>query len=412
MNYLEQYQSSIVKIIDPNTFSLHPALLSLWQELHSQGMGLFVVGGAIRDLLVGVQPYEYDFATELPLMDIIERATAWGFKITITSGDLEVVTLRIDDQCYEVARLRVEKDYEDRRHPEQVTFTSHLQLDSERRDFTVNGFYMDFLGVVYDFHQGYQDLMDGMLKSIGDPKLKMSQDALRLLRGIRIATKLELKIDHELLAAMQSLAYALTYVSMERRMEELRGILSQPNWHRGLSLMESCGFMRCGYYLSPVLPHLKTSTQPHSFIAVFAMLLVLQSFDWNDTISERLDHYALSREEKTQLRKYMWSYSHVKDPLEILFKQGEHYSSLILFFEGFKSPEIHELIAFLKQCEAQGLPMSAGELSISPKRLLELGVEGSQINAVLYDLFLGVHKGFYLNSVFSLEEAVKRGFNH
>lgn len=405
---MEQYRSSIVKTVERSQLSLHPAMISLWQALHHRGDGLFVVGGAVRDLLIGIRPHEYDFATDLEMKDLIEQATAWGLKSTVISQDLEVVALEISGEVYEVARMRMESIYRDGRHPERVVFTTSMQVDSQRRDFTVNGLYLDFLGAVYDFHQGYVDLLEGVLKPIGDPKLKMNQDALRLLRGIRIATILGLTIQREFIVLMQSLDYTLTTISMERRMAELRGILSHANWHRGLSLMENCGFMKRGFYLSPVSRQLKASTKPHQFIEVFAMLLALQGSEWTRDISERLNHYALTRDEKMWLKKYVWSYTCLKDPLEILFKQGEQRTALLRFFEGMKDSEIQEFINFIDQCETQGLPMSASEISISPKRLLELGVQGNQINAVLYELFLGVHKGFYLNTAFSLESEVKR----
>ena len=223
--------------------------------LQQAGFRALWAGGCVRDELLGFTPNDYDVATDArpeQVANLFRRSIAIGAAF----GVIEVIGPRGDDRQHltvEVATFRSDGVYIDGRRPESVTFSSP-ELDAQRRDFTINGMFFDpIAGQLHDFVGGQLDLQAKVLRAIGDPLARFTEDKLRVLRAVRIAARFELSIDPPTLAAAQQIATQIEVVSAERIAEELRKLLTHPTRARGVKLLREFGL------IPPVLPELQAT---------------------------------------------------------------------------------------------------------------------------------------------------------
>jgi poly(A) polymerase len=226
--------------------------LDVVRKLQAAGFAALWAGGCVRDDLLGLVPADYDVATDArpeQLRPLFRRRNEIGASF----GVVQVIGPRGDDGEWltvEVATFRSDVSYTDGRRPDAVVFSSPEE-DAKRRDFTINGMFMDPVkGEVIDFVGGRADLDAKILRAIGDPTARFTEDKLRILRAVRMATRFDLAIDPDTLAAAKRMAGEIRVVSAERIAEELRKIFTHPNRARGLRLLREFGL------IEPVLPEL------------------------------------------------------------------------------------------------------------------------------------------------------------
>lgn len=189
------------------------------------GFEAFAVGGCIRDSILGREPNDWDITTSAKP----EQVKAL-FRRTIDTGIAHgTVTVMLDKEGFEVTTYRIDGEYEDSRHPKEVTFTSNLIEDLKRRDFTINAFaYNDTIGLV-DAFEGLKDIDNGVIRCVGKAEERFSEDALRILRAIRFSAQLGYEIEESTKAAITKLAGNLRHISAERIQVELTKLLVSPN---------------------------------------------------------------------------------------------------------------------------------------------------------------------------------------
>ena len=236
------------------------------RRLHDAGFAAFWVGGCVRDFLLGREPGDYDIATSA-LPEQIEKL----FKRTVAVGRKFGVMVVVEaGRQFQVATFRAESDYQDGRHPEQVSF-GDAKVDALRRDFTVNGlFYDPAAEKLHDWVGGEADLRTGIIRTIGSPDERFAEDHLRLLRAVRFAAQLDFQIESQTFAAIQATAPKIKTISAERIRDELIKLFAppagcspsagsrgnalerepQPPAARGLELLRDSGL------LEPVLPEI------------------------------------------------------------------------------------------------------------------------------------------------------------
>lgn len=186
-------------------------------KLQESGYEAYIVGGCVRDALLGREPNDWDITTSALPMDV-KRI----FVKTVDTGlQHGTVTVLVGGKGYEVTTYRVDGVYEDGRHPKAVTFTPSLREDLQRRDFTINAMAYREPGVLVDLFGGQKDLADGVIRAVGDPVQRFSEDALRILRAIRFSAQLGYRIEDETLRAASELAVNLRKISAERIRVEL-----------------------------------------------------------------------------------------------------------------------------------------------------------------------------------------------
>ncbi|MBQ7765606.1 MAG: HD domain-containing protein [Lachnospiraceae bacterium] len=185
----------------------------------------YAVGGCIRDSILGREPNDWDITTSASPEEV--KAL---FRRTIDTGiEHGTVTVMVDKTGYEVTTYRIDGKYEDGRHPTEVTFTRNLKEDLLRRDFTINAMaYNDTDGLV-DIFGGMEDIESKVIRCVGDPKARFTEDALRLLRAIRFAAQLGYAIEENTREAMKEIAGNLSKISAERIQAELVKTVISPN---------------------------------------------------------------------------------------------------------------------------------------------------------------------------------------
>ena len=187
--------------------------------LNQHGYEAFIVGGAVRDMLLKKEAHDFDITTSaLPYQT---KDAFQNFKTIETGFEHGTVTVLIDGFPLEITTYRVDGSYTDARHPDSVHFTASLKEDAARRDFTVNAMSYHPTEGIKDFFGGENDLKQGLIRAVGDPYRRFSEDALRILRAMRFASVLDFKIEEKTAIAMQERKNGLLKISAERIREEL-----------------------------------------------------------------------------------------------------------------------------------------------------------------------------------------------
>lgn len=201
---------------------------------------IFVVGGAVRDWLLKREVKDWDFATNLTPEKIREVFPNNSFYEN-EFGTVSVVGAKKD--IYEITTYRSEKDYDDFRHPKKVSWGKSIEEDVKRRDFTINALAMDAKENILDFHHGEEDLKNRLIKTVGNANDRFKEDALRMMRAIRIAAQLGFLIEEKTFEAIQKNATLIQKIAGERVREELFQILLVKRPGDGMRLLKNSGIL-------------------------------------------------------------------------------------------------------------------------------------------------------------------------
>jgi len=223
----------------PPASVLRDTATGIARRLQKAGFQAFWVGGCVRDFLLGREPDDYDIATSA-LPEQVERL----FERTIPVGQKFGVMIVVEGgRQFQVATFRAEADYQDGRRPEQVSFGDAV-ADARRRDFTVNGLFLDPVGnKLHDWVEGERDLQAKTIRTIGQPAERFGEDHLRLLRAVRLAAQLDFRIEAETFDALRAHAADIGRISAERVREELNRLFRPPHAARGLDLLRHSGLL-------------------------------------------------------------------------------------------------------------------------------------------------------------------------
>ena len=219
------------------------------ETLQAAGEAAYFVGGCVRDRLLGRDIQDWDVTTSAQaakVRSLFERSEEVGaaFGVVLVHGDGATV---------EVATFRKDFDYQDGRRPERVTFTSSVEEDVRRRDFTINGLLYDpIVDEVLDLVEGQRDIERKVVRAIGDPRERFAEDHLRMLRAVRFAARLGFAIEADTLGAIRELAPTIQRIAAERVRDELARILTEGGARRGLELLDQTGL------LEEILPEVAT----------------------------------------------------------------------------------------------------------------------------------------------------------
>ncbi len=232
---------------------------SVVERLRARGHAAYLVGGCVRDLLLGREPKDFDVATSAPPHDLL-RLFPHADRVGAHFG---VVLVHEEGAQVEVATFRSDLDYVDGRHPEAVRFETDPRQDVLRRDFTINALLLDpATGEVLDFVGGRADLEAGVIRAIGEPLARFREDHLRLLRAVRFAARLGFEIEPATFEAIRGLAPLIHSVSAERVRDEIARILTEGNARRGLELLDASGLL---HEVLPEIERMKGVEQPPEF---------------------------------------------------------------------------------------------------------------------------------------------------
>ena len=207
--------------------------------LNENGYEAYLVGGAVRSFLMGKEIQDYDITTNASA-DQIEKI----FEKSIPTGkEFGTITVLFNSEEYEITTYRVDGNYSDGRHPDNVIFTRDLKEDLSRRDFTINAMCCDKEGELIDYFKGYEDLENKVIRAIGEPDKRFNEDALRMLRAVRFMCQLDFSIEDSTYSSIKE-NYKLTEkVSVERINQEFTKILLSPVPSKGVRTLIDTGLM-------------------------------------------------------------------------------------------------------------------------------------------------------------------------
>ena len=199
----------------------------LLSELESCGFEAYMVGGCVRDSVMGREYHDIDITTNALPEDILR--VFCSYKVIPTGIKHGTVTVLCDGEPFEITTYRIDGTYTDHRRPDSVEFTSDITADLARRDFTINATAMDKNGSVIDPFGGISDMKEGIIRCVGDPKKRFSEDALRIMRAVRFASQLGFVIDDDTATAIHDMKDLLQNISNERIRDELDKIVCGKN---------------------------------------------------------------------------------------------------------------------------------------------------------------------------------------
>lgn len=213
------------------TMPLPSSVEYVLSKLKENGYQAYVVGGAVRDFLMGKTPHDYDLTSDaLPSQISVVFKDFYQEHSGEKHGTIRVI---VDHKPIEITTFRCDEGYTDYRRPDNVEFVKDVYIDSKRRDFSINAFYYSE-GHIYDFHEGLEDLNNKVIKTIGNPSTRFHEDALRILRAIRFSAKLGYEIESKTKTALLDCKEELNLIAKERILTELKEISSTSNFFRNV----------------------------------------------------------------------------------------------------------------------------------------------------------------------------------
>lgn len=228
------------------------------KTLENAGFEAFLVGGCVRDLFLGRKPKDWDATTNASpeIIQSLFPKTVYENKfgtVAVINEESNDITLK----NIEVTPYRLESGYSDRRHPDKVEFSKNIEDDLKRRDFTINSIAISLsngaISKVVDMFSGFKDIKDKNIRTVGNPKDRFNEDALRMMRAIRLAVELDFNIEKETYLAIKSLNNLLSEVSQERIRDEFTKIIMSSAPKKGLEMLSETGL------LSQIIPELESS---------------------------------------------------------------------------------------------------------------------------------------------------------
>ena len=389
------------------TMPLPSSVEYVLSKLKENGYQAYVVGGAVRDFLMGKTPHDYDLTSDaLPsqISDVFK-----DFYQEHSGEKHGTIRVIIDHKPIEITTFRCDEGYTDYRRPDNVEFVKDVYIDSKRRDFSINAFYYSE-GHIYDFHEGLEDLNNKVIKTIGNPSARFHEDALRILRAIRFSAKLGYEIESKTKTALLDCKEELNLIAKERILIELKEISSTSNFFRDIK-----EYFPIFKLIIPCLDKIENSiddlynfdTKSYGdYIASLSALFSLREIN-NDFMPWRLfikmDNESINAiKTLIKLKDINFNNSFDDDyinglillskPVDInVFK---NYLINLYNLKRFKNDDIDSILNRVDILSEGNTPYSLKDLEIDGNDLLKLGIEKNQyFKEILNEVLLRCNQG-------------------
>lgn len=404
------------------TMPLPSSVEYVLSRLKENGYQAYVVGGAVRDFLMGKTPHDYDLTSDaLPsqISDVFK-----DFYQEHSGEKHGTIRVIVDHKPIEITTFRCDEGYTDYRRPDNVEFVKDVYIDSKRRDFSINAFYYSE-GHIYDFHEGLEDLNNKVIKTIGNPSTRFHEDALRILRAIRFSAKLGYEIESKTKTALLDCKEELNLIAKERILTELKEISSTSNFFRNVK-----EYFPIFKLIIPCLDKIGNSiddiynfdTKSYGdYIASLSALFSLREIN-NDFMSWKLfikmDNESINAiKTLIKLKDINFNNSFDDDyinglillskPVDInVFK---NYLINLYNLKRFKNDDIDSILNRVDILSEGNTPYSLKDLEIDGNDLLKLGIEKNQyFKEILNEVLLRCNQGDLNNNRNEEIEFVKK----
>ena len=376
-------------------------------RLESRGYCANVVGGSVRDFLRGVMPHDYDITTDASPEEM--KAVFSDVKTIETGIKHGTLTVLVDSVPYEVTTYRLDGEYSDNRHPDNVVFTKNLSDDLSRRDFTMNAIAYNKRDGITDVFGGCDDISKRVIRAVGEPERRFSEDALRILRALRFASVLNFEIEPLTAKAIFRKKELLRGVSAERIMEEWKKLISGVAAHRILSQFSSV--------IEVFLPELAPFSLPDTSLFESASPLIREAgLFYINSISAENYSSAMMRLKSDNKRRLF-----VKDVISFADEDvstDEKLNLLLIKCGKDCLKGVLELKCMLKECNDSriialnnlinsGCVYQVSHLDVRGNDIISLGISGKDVGACLDALLISVVRGKTKNQKSDLLETAK-----
>lgn len=223
-------------------------IIDITKKIEESGFEIYIVGGAVRDIIMGKDVYDWDFTTNAKPEEILKIFPEAYYDNQF--GTVGIPADKEDERPYEITTFRTERKYEDKRHPSEVKWGKTLSEDLKRRDFTINAMAFKILEYkqkakvkLIDKFEGQKDIKDKLIRAVGNPQERFQEDALRMLRAIRIASELNFKIEDKTLDAIKDNASLIKKIAYERIKDELLKLLASNYPYEGMLIFRESGLL-------------------------------------------------------------------------------------------------------------------------------------------------------------------------
>ena len=240
--------------------SIPKQIQTISDKLNKSGFESYLVGGCVRDLLLGREPNDWDIATNAKPEEIQKI-----FPDSVYENNFGTVGVKTDLGIVEITTYRKEGKYTDKRHPDKIKFSNKIEDDLERRDFTINAMAMSLS--VIDLFNGQKDLEKKLIRAVGNPEERFNEDALRLMRAVRLAAELDFAIEEKTAAAIKKHAGLLEMVAKERIRDELTKLIMADRAVVGIDMLVKLGLMK--YIIPELLEGVDVGQNKHHIYTIY-----------------------------------------------------------------------------------------------------------------------------------------------
>ena len=380
------------------------------KRLASHGFRADVVGGCVRDFLLGKEPNDYDLTTDATPDEM--RAVFSDSRTVDTGIKHGTLTVIIDKTPYEITTYRNDGEYTDNRHPDKVTFTRALSEDLSRRDFTVNAMCYNESDGFTDLFGGTCDLEKKTVRAVGEPKKRFTEDALRILRALRFASTLGFSIEDKTAAAIRETKHLLSKVSAERIFTEWNKLIAGVGAYSVISENRDVIEVFIPSLRGAVLPDEKSFTEASPEIRELSIFALTNP----DTAGE--DYLSAMRMLKSDNKRRDFGFSVLMalnektdtdtDLRLLLVKVGREVAEGVLNLKTALGRAEKKDVERLAELLNAGACYRLSDLKINGNDLSSLGIKGKDIGSTLNALLYGIAEGKIINEREELLSAVAR----
>ena len=378
-------------------------VLHIIEVLRRHGHRADAVGGCVRDFLMGKEPFDIDITTSAKPEEM--KAIFAGEKTIETGIKHGTLTLLLHGVPYEITTYRVDGEYADHRHPTEVVFSETLAEDLARRDFTVNAMCYSPSEGLTDLYGGRRDLENKIIRAVGEAERRFTEDALRILRGLRFSATLGFAIEEETAAAMRKCAHLLSFVSAERVLVEWKKLLGGREARRVLSEYKEVLSVALPFLANvPTerLPDLENLSAEERMLLLFALMPSSE-----ESLAARFEVAALAlRSDRAFIRRGMAVLSHLFDVDKkdeeslclLLHHLGEDGAKTVLSLRRALASAEEREVAVSRMADLDRLIekkpcVSLASLAVGGKELASVGLRGALIGEALAYLLAEVMGG-------------------
>ena len=349
-------------------------VIEIMNVMSKHGYRTYAVGGCVRDVIMGREPSDWDMTTNASPDKMMEIFAPEGIKTIPTGLKHGTVTVLLGGESYEITTFRIDGSYTDSRHPDEVIFTTNIEDDLARRDFTVNA--MAARGEeLIDVFGGIADINNKIIRAVGDVERRFEEDALRIMRAVRFAATLGFEIEEKTKQAAKKLAHGLQKVSIERKIVELKKMLLSDGADKGIELLFELGVEQ---YIHEDIkkPSRSLWALPKRFETRMAAL-----FFENENTPD-LSSLKLSRAESHGIKTLCNKGAFCPDTTEknarrMIFEYGELAYDVTMLHQ---NPALAKII----DAEAKNSPcVSVAGLKVGGNDLLSVGIEPRNISKIM-----------------------------